>query len=133
MTGRHSGAQKRLNVNAKTIFVLCTNHCLNLSGVHSVSVTTGSIRFFITVKDLYKIFSASTNLWDVMKKHLSVSLQRLSVTLWSAHAQSVDVLGRNCNHVLDALEAMQGCDYINDITFRFVGFLYTSGNDFSQN
>ena len=50
MAGQHTGVQKRIKeMNKKAEFVACTNHSLNLVGVHAASVAVNSITFFLDV------------------------------------------------------------------------------------
>jgi len=47
MAGKHSGVQRRvIQVNHKAQFVSCSNHSLNLAGVHAVSSNSNSVTFF---------------------------------------------------------------------------------------
>jgi len=136
MAGIHTGVQKRLlTLNDKAVFIPCSNHCLNLAGVHSVSVTTSSVRFFSTVEELYKFFHSSTIRWEILKQHTSSNLQRPSDTRWSANHHSVDVLAQKFEQVLAALDALQNNEFSADthgaaanlqkslLSFHFIGFL----------
>ena len=62
MSGVHSGVRARIKeVNPKAQFVACTNHSLNLVGVHGASVAIDSITFFGTLERVFVFFSSSTH------------------------------------------------------------------------
>ena len=51
MSGKHNGVQKRIkDANPKAEFGPCSNHSLNIAGVHAAAVTTNSVVFFGAVK-----------------------------------------------------------------------------------
>ena len=58
MSSKHNGVQKCIkDVNPKAKFVLCSNHSLNLAGVHVAAVTTNSVTFFLELwKDCLHFF-----------------------------------------------------------------------------
>lgn len=46
MAGDHTGIQQRvMETNQKAEFVACTNHSLNLAGVHAASVDVNLLHF----------------------------------------------------------------------------------------
>ena len=47
-------------VNSKAIFIPCSNHSLNLAGVHAVASSKHSVTYFPAVERVYSFFSAST-------------------------------------------------------------------------
>ena len=89
-SGKHNGVQKCIeDVNPKAKFVPCSNHSLNLAGVHAVVVTTNSVTFLGAVERLFTFFSSSTHRWDVLIKVTSHSVKRVIETRWSARGQTV--------------------------------------------
>ena len=69
MAGIHTGVQARIQeMNPKALFVPCTNHSLNLCGVHSFGSVPSCVTFFGALESVYTFFSASTHRWDVLKK-----------------------------------------------------------------
>ena len=73
MAGIPSGVQCRIKqVNSKTIFISCANHSLNLAGVHAVASPEHSATFFAVVERVYSFFSASTQRWQVLLKHVLI-------------------------------------------------------------
>lgn len=46
MKGKHSGVQKRISdINPKAQFIACSNHSLNLAGIHAANVEVNSVTF----------------------------------------------------------------------------------------
>jgi len=81
MAGKHSGVQRHLiQVNRKAQFVPCSNHSLNLAGVHAVSSNSNSVTFFGTVERLYAFFSASTHRWEILKADVPRTVKRIVET-----------------------------------------------------
>ncbi|GBP83910.1 hypothetical protein EVAR_56516_1 [Eumeta japonica] len=67
MSGIHNGVQARIKaLNPKALFVTCTNHSLNLAGVHAASESVDSVTFFGTLEKLFAFFSASTVRWNAL-------------------------------------------------------------------
>ena len=57
MAGVHGGVQRLLrNVNGKSNFIACSNHSLNLCGVHALSASTNAITFFAVMEKLFAFF-----------------------------------------------------------------------------
>ena len=55
MAGKHSGVQQRLlQVNRKAQFVPCSNHNLNLSGVHAATAIVNSVTFSEQLRDFMR-------------------------------------------------------------------------------
>lgn len=107
MAGIHSGVQQRINeVNSKAEFVACTNHTLNLAGVHAGSESVNSITFFGTVERVYTFFSSSTHRWDVLMSGLPKTVKRVVDTRWSARKDAVEVIHSHFDKVIDALESL---------------------------
>ena len=89
-----SGVQCRIKqVNSKAIFIPCANHSINLAGVHAVASSEHSATFFAFVERVYSIlFSASTQRWEVLLKHVPIVVKRVIDTRWSAHYEVVKAL-----------------------------------------
>lgn len=105
MKGIHAGVQKRiLDMNPKAFFVPCSCHSLNLV-VNDAAKTTGSIaNYFSIVQELYVFFSASTQRWAVLNKHVtSLTLKSLSDTRWESRIESVKPLRYQLGEIYDAL------------------------------
>jgi len=59
MAGVHGGVQRLLrNINGKANFIPCSNHSLNLCGVHASSASTSAIIFFAVMEKLFVFFRA---------------------------------------------------------------------------
>lgn len=105
MRGKHSGVQKRiLDINPRAFFVPCCNHSLNLVVNDAANNNLFGTKFFSTVQELYNFFSASTNRWSVLKKHVSsLTLKPLSDTRWSSRIDAITPLKFQLGEVFDAL------------------------------
>ena len=104
MSGVHSGVQARINaINPKAQFVACTNHSLNLVGVHAASVAINSVTFFETLEKIFAFFSSSTHRWDVLIAATSHGVKRLVETRWSARYDAVIAIKNNYYKLLDVL------------------------------
>ena len=107
MAGKHSGVQQRLlQVNRKAQFVPCTNHSLNLVGVHTTSASVNSVAFFGTVERVFAFFSASTHQWDILKEYVPITVKRIVETRWSARHDAVLAIKQHYQNVVDALEKL---------------------------
>ena len=93
MAGIRSGVQCRIKqVNSKAIFIPCANHSLNLAGVHALASPEHSPTFFAVVERVYSFFSASTQRWEVLLKHVPIVVKRVIYIRWSAHYEAVKAL-----------------------------------------
>ena len=117
MAGFRSGVQCRIKqVNSKAIFIPCANHLLNLAGVHSVASSKHSATFFVVVERVYSFFSASTQKWKVLLKHVPIVVKRVIGTRWSAHYEAVKALQHYFLDVVSALNEL--CDQNKNIDTR---------------
>ena len=108
MTGIRSGVQCSIKrVNCKTIFIPCANHSLNLAGVHAVASSGHSATFFAVVERVYFFFSASTQRWQVLLKHVPIVVKRVIDNRWSAHYEAVKVLQHYFLDVVSALNELR--------------------------
>lgn len=141
MAGKHSGVQRRLvQVNRKAQFVPCSNHSLNLAGVHAAAASPNSVNFFGTLERLYAFFSASTHRWDILKAYVPKTVKRIVETRWSARHDAVFAIKSHYENVIDALEKLtehnENADTRGDAsttlasisTFPFLCFLNLWGN-----
>ena len=98
-----SGVQCRIKqLNSKAIFIPCANHSLNLAGIHAVASSEHSATFFAVVERVYSFFSASTQRWKVLFKHVPIVIKRVIDTGWSAHYEAVKAQ----HYFLDAVRAL---------------------------
>lgn len=117
MAGVHSGVQARIRkLNPKALFVPCTNHSLNLCGVHSFATVSQCVTFFGTLESLYCFFSVSTHRWTILVNNAGVTVKRLSDTRWSAHYEAVKPVRANFKKIVDAIEEL--CDPTETVETR---------------
>jgi len=90
MTGHISGVGTRiLDINKAAMLVNCSNHSLNLVGVHASKHDPLLAKFFCTVNAIYVFFSRSTKRWEALIKAIGISVKSDSDTRWSAKTQAV--------------------------------------------
>ena len=112
-----SGVQCRIKqVNSKAIFIPCANHSLNLAGVHALASSEHSATFFAVVERVYSFFSASTQRWEVLLKHVLIVVKRVIDTRWSAHYETAKALQHYFLDVISALNEL--CDQNKNIDTR---------------
>lgn len=107
MAGIHTGVQARIKeVNSKAMFVPCSNHTLNLCGVHAFGTVPSCVTFFGTLESVYSFFSASTRRWEILMQHVGISVKRLSETRWSAHHEAIKPVMGNFEKLIEAVEEL---------------------------
>jgi len=118
MTGRYQGVQTRiLNINSRAFFTPCAAHNLNLVLCDAAKNSTIAITFFGIVRRVYKLFSASTCRWSIIKKHCTVfTIKQWSETRWESRINSVKALRFQLSSNLNALEEVS--ETANDLVAR---------------
>lgn len=107
MAGMYKGVQSRIvEVNGLAHFVPCAAHSLNLVGANAASLLPEAQTYFGTLNCLYNFFASSTNRWDVLKKHVPLSLKLQSNTRWSAKREAVLVVYKHLGQIIDALNEL---------------------------
>ena len=108
MKGKHSGVQARmLDINPKAVYVPCANHTLNLVVVDSANSSTEALTFFGVLTRLYVLFSSSAQRWEVLKKHVELSIKSQSDTRWESRIKCIKPLRYNLKEVLLALKDLE--------------------------
>ncbi|GBP00584.1 hypothetical protein EVAR_76879_1 [Eumeta japonica] len=116
ISGVHGGAQRKIReVNPKALFSSCSNHSLNLCGVHAFACVPSSVTCFEIVEKLYSFFSSSTQKWQLLKKKTGKNLKRLSDTRWSAHYKSVKVVKENIQTISPKMTLDTGIIKLNTL------------------
>ena len=96
MKGKHSGVQARmLDINPKAVYVPCANHTLNLVVVDSANSSTEALTFFGVLTRLYVLFSSSAQRWEILKKHVELSIKSQSDTRWESRIKCIEPLRYN--------------------------------------
>ncbi|GBP73818.1 hypothetical protein EVAR_54870_1 [Eumeta japonica] len=107
-SGLHGGVERKIReVNPKALFSSCSNHSLNLCGVHAFACVSSSVKCFGTVEKLYSLFSSPTQKWRLLKEKTGKKLKRLSDTRWNAHYKSVKVVKENIETIVSSLKHFQ--------------------------
>lgn len=105
MKGKNVGLQRRiLDMNPRAFYVPCSSHSLNLVVNDAAKCCLGATAFFCLVQHLYVFFSASTQRWEVLLRHLpSLTLKPLSDTRWESRVDALLPLRYQLSEVHDAL------------------------------
>ena len=108
MKGKHSGVQARmLDINPKAVYLPCANHTLNLVVVDSANSSTEALTFFGVLTRLYVLFSSSAQRWEILKKHVELSIKSQSDTRWESRIKRIKPLRYNLKEVLLALKDLE--------------------------
>ena len=105
MAGIYNGVQAHITqTNRFAKYVPCTAHSLNLVGVHAAAVNSTMQTFLANVQKIYNFFVSSTSRWEILKKHVTVTLKGHCETRWSSKYNSVKALRNQMPEVLLALK-----------------------------
>ena len=84
-----------------------TIHTLNLVVVDSANSSTEALTFFGVLIRLYVLFSSSTQRWEILKKHVELSIKSQSDTRWESRIKCIKPLRYNLKEVLLALKDLE--------------------------
>lgn len=130
MAGHYTGVQMRIKeVNPHAAFTACTNHSLNLAGVHAASVSVNSVTFFGTIERLYAFFAKSTHRWNILTSVTGRSVKRLVETRWCARGDAVNVVKQHYASILHVAEQLTG-EELNASTRSDAGVLLNALQSF---
>jgi hypothetical protein len=99
-----------LERNPNCILSSCGNHTLNLVGVDSVESCKKAILYLGRIQQMYNFFSSSPRRWEILKKHVPVSLHAISKTRWSARINAVKPVVK---HLSTIRAAVEGAELLN--------------------
>ena len=90
ISGRYNGVQSHLkNKIPLCLYSPCGCHSLNLCGANAAESCIPAITFFGTFHTVYNFFALSVKRWNVLQKHIIVSIHRLSDTRWTARIKCI--------------------------------------------
>ena len=94
MKGKNNGVQRKiLDINPRAFFVPCTNHSLNLVVNDEAKCCLEAVNFFSSVQSIYVFFSASTQRWAFLLRHVTnFTLKPLSATRWESRIDALKPL-----------------------------------------
>ncbi|KAL6470600.1 hypothetical protein MHYP_G00217190 [Metynnis hypsauchen] len=109
MKGKRQGVQARLlQLNPRAAFVPCAAHTINLVISDAAKSSTDAISYFGYLQRLFCFFSAATQRWDILLKHVKLTLKSWSDVRWESRLQSVVAVRSQVKEVREALlEARQ--------------------------
>ena len=105
MKGCNKGVQARiLEINKRAFFVPCGCHSLNLLLSDMAKSSVDARNFFGIVQQIYVLFSASVQRWQILKIHVkSLTVKPLSDTRWECKVNSVKATRYQIGDIYDAL------------------------------
>lgn len=107
MAGKYKGVQARiLKENKYAYFLPCSAHSLNLVGVHAADACLSASYCFGVSHSFYNYLSRSTSRWEVLQKHVPITLKAESKTRWSARLESVEVIFKHPHKIFLALDEL---------------------------
>ena len=86
--------------NGKAELVACTNHSLNLAGVHAASAAVNSVIFLGTMEQLFTLISSSTLRWDVLTSVMGQSVKHKIEVRRNARGDAVSVMKKSYSKIL---------------------------------
>lgn len=92
-----------LHLNPRAFYVPCGAHTLNLVIADAAKDSTDAFVYFGHLTKLYTLFSASTQRWDVLKKHVNLSLKSWAETRWESRIKSIEAVKYQTAEVRDTL------------------------------
>lgn len=93
MKGKNNGVQARLlQMNPRAPFVPCGAHTLNLIVADASKASTDAMNYFGILHRLFTLFSASTQRWAILKKHVGITLKMWTDARWESKVRSVEPL-----------------------------------------
>lgn len=104
MKGKSKGVQARLlEKNPRALFVPCGAHTLNLVVCDAAKGSVDAMSYFGVLQKLYTLFSASTQRWAILKKHVGITLKMWAETRWESKIKSVEPIRYQGAAVREAL------------------------------
>ena len=104
MKGKKKGVQARLlEKNPRALFVPCGAHTVNLVVADAAKSSADATCYFGYLQKLFTLFSASTQRWSILKRHVTTTLKSWSDTSWESRISSVEAVRYQAAEVRDAL------------------------------
>jgi hypothetical protein len=93
-------------MNPRALFVPCGAHTLNLVVADAAKSSFNATGYFGILHKLYTLFSASTQRWAILKKHVDITLKMWTETRWESKVKSVEPLRYQAAVVREAPKTM---------------------------
>ncbi|XP_068115082.1 zinc finger MYM-type protein 1-like [Hyperolius riggenbachi] len=104
MRGKRKGVQARLlEINPRAFFVPCGAHTLNLVVADAAKNSPEANAYFGYLQNLFKLFSASTQRWTILKSKVTITLKSWSETRWESRVESVEAVRYQASNIREAL------------------------------
>lgn len=93
MKGKRKGVQARLlEKKPRALFVPCGAHTVNLVVADAAKSSPDATCYFGYLQKMFTLFSASTQRWSILKKHVTTTLKSWSDTRWESRINSVEAV-----------------------------------------
>ena len=93
MKGKSKGVQARLlEKNPRALFVPCGANTVNLVIADAAKSSAEATGYFGYLQKLFTLFSASTQRWSILNKHVTTTLISWSDTRWESRISSVEAV-----------------------------------------
>ncbi|XP_036004551.1 zinc finger MYM-type protein 1 [Fundulus heteroclitus] len=107
--GKNKGVQaKLLQLNSRAFYVPCGAHSLNLVVADAAKSSPDALSYFGHLTKLFKLFSASTQRWDVLLKYVKITLKSWTETRWESRIKSVEAVRYQAGQIREALLEVRG-------------------------
>lgn len=104
MKGKNKGVQaKLLQLNSRAFYVPCGAHTLNLVVDDAAKSSPDALSYFGHLTKLFKLFSASTQRWDVLLKYAKITLKSWAETRWESRVKSIEAVRYQAGQIREAL------------------------------
>lgn len=104
MKGKNKGVQARLlQVNTRAFFVPCGAYTLNLVVADAAKSSPDTCGYFGYLTKVFTLFSAFTHRWDILLKHVKISLKSWAETRWESRIRSIEAPRYPTRQVREAL------------------------------
>lgn len=90
-------------MDPRALFVPCGAHTLNLVVADAAKASTDAMNYFGILHKLFTLFSASTQRWAILKKHVGITLKMWTGTRWESKVKSAEPLRYQAAAVREAL------------------------------
>ncbi|XP_046742963.1 uncharacterized protein LOC124409411 [Diprion similis] len=108
MKGKNSDVQARiLKDNRRAFFVSCSRHNLNLVVSDAAHSSVTAELFFGVLQKLFAVFAASTQRWQILKKHVNISVKSLPETRWEGKINAVKAIRFQITEIREALREIR--------------------------
>lgn len=90
------------------MFVPFGTHTLNIVVADAARSSTNATAFFGHVQKLFNLFSAATQRWNILTKHVKITLKSWNETRWESCVKSVEAIRFQAAEIQETLLEVSG-------------------------